>query len=244
MSYKKLGFWPFDNITFPSVSDVTSIFKSKPAWDAKTKLSTQYALGDFTRTNVALSKPNLPDQEWVVGNLQEMAKTLESLSSYVGRFNIISAFRTSELQAKLGESGAPTATKKSFHEIGRAVDIYPTTMKLDDFFGKLLANEDIKAKFSEISIKPSQNAIHLAVNVPSDWRTPKVMGLTTSGTYASLSPGDILNYIRPYIPSADKALEEAKKIAASPIPWSLLLAAGAGYVGYTMLARRNKKINA
>lgn len=168
-----------------------------------TRLSNSYILGDLTKTSQILALPNSPDdqtEKWIFANLILLAQVLEYLEQQIGPFVIISGFRTAELQAALKNEGAPvgSGTTKSFHEVGRAVDIYPSTMSIDDYFGKMLANEEIRTMFAEISIKPSQNSLHLAINVPGDARAPKILGLNSENKYVNLTSAEIQNYISKY----------------------------------------------
>jgi hypothetical protein len=177
-------------------------------------LSASYTLGDLTLTNQNLTEPNLPPNSWQFDNLILLADMLEQLDFTVGPFTLISAFRTHELQEKLAAQGEPTGSSMSFHEAGRAVDIAPTTMGLTEYFGKLLANEDLRLQFSEISIKPSQGSIHLAINVPGDVREPKILGLNSSQEYTRLSSSDIESYVAPFLEAAGETMEQVSDYAS------------------------------
>jgi hypothetical protein len=128
-----------------------------------------------------------------------LADVLENIQHNIGPFVIISGYRTAELQNQLKASGEPTGSgTKSFHEVGRAVDIYPTSMGIAEYFGRILADNNLRFLFSEISIKPSQNALHLSVNVPGDVRTPKILGLASDNTYKQLSVQEVESYVAKY----------------------------------------------
>ncbi len=192
-------------------------------------VSQYFTLGDLLVTNQGLNEPNYPNDSSHIGNIKKLAAVLDELLITLGPFQILSGYRTKELQTKLGEGGNPTSTKLSFHEIGRAVDIYPTEMTLDEYFGLILANEDLKNKFAEISIKNSQNSLHLSVNVPGDWRTPKIMGLTADRTYASLSSEEIQGYIDSVTKFVGDSLETASK-SKLPILVAGILAVGGFFI--------------
>lgn len=177
-------------------------------------LSNSYSLGDLIGTSQQLSAPNMPSTQEEIDNLTILADVKEQLDNEIGHSTILSGFRTKELETVLTAKGEPTAAGTSFHELGRAIDISPNNMSITEFFGRLLANEDLKNKFAEIAIKASQNAIHLAVNVPYDTRDPKVLGLNSDNVYARLTADDILNYISPYVP-ADTAANYADALASS-----------------------------
>lgn len=213
-------------------------------YDPNAKLSDHYRLKDLTATNQALSAPNDPSSADHFNNLETTAQILESLEYKVGPFTILSGYRTKELQDKLAASGEPTASGLSFHEIGRGVDIYPTTMTLDQFFGLLLADEELKGQFAEIAIKPSQNSIHLATNVPGDVRSAKVLGLNTEGIYARLNLDEIAGYIAPYMASIDEAYDYAAARLVSYNRMPLILTAVAGLAGAAFLLLMPKKARA
>jgi hypothetical protein len=173
------------------------------------QLSSHYTLGDLTRTSQALTAPNMPSDGYMYDNLVLLADVLEQLRSAIGPFTLLSGFRTSELQQALTAAGDPTSPGLSFHELGRAVDISPTSMGLVEYFSRILVDPDLKAKFAEVAIKTSQNALHLSINTPDDTRDAKVLGLNSDNVYARLSADDIANYIAPYLPSDVNATDYA-----------------------------------
>ena len=144
-----------------------------------TMLSQNFSLGDLVVTEQILQNPNLPSTQEHMDNLTTLAQTLDEMMSQIGPFQILSGFRTQELQQALKEGGNPTSPGTSFHEVGRSIDFYPTTMPVGEYFARLLANEGLKAKFAEIAYKPAQNAIHVAVNVPGDTRVTKILKLNS-----------------------------------------------------------------
>lgn len=222
---------------------VESSAPAQAAYSSSQMLSPSYSIASLSQTNYGLSRPNLPTTQDQVDNMTILANILDQLTSNIGQFSIISGFRIPELQAALAAAGDPVATGTSFHELGRAVDIAPTGMTPAEFFGRLLANENLKNMFAEIAIKPSQNTIHLAVNVPSDTRTPKVLGLNSDNIYASLSLNDILTYIEPYMPSLQAATDyaDAQLVTRSSLPVILgaILA-----IGFGIMALSSKKRSA
>ena len=100
------------------------------AYDPKSQLSAHYTLANLTQTSKPVSTPNLPSSAEHFNNLKLLADALEYLDSKIGPFNIMSGYRTKELQNLLKSAGEPVATGTSFHELGLGVDIYPTTMKI------------------------------------------------------------------------------------------------------------------
>ena len=184
-------------------------------YSSDTRLSNSYTLENFIGTNQLLSMPNSPTEQWMFDNLIFLADMCEELTSKIGPFTIVSGFRTKELQQALAAAGEPATSKLSFHEAGRAVDIGPTSMGITEYFAKILADPVLRAKFSEISIKPNQNALHLAINVPGDNRTPKITALDENKNYVKLTVDQIQDYIAPYMQSVEDAVLVASDAVTS-----------------------------
>lgn len=197
-------------------------------------LSNQYRLKDLTVTNQNLSSPNLPSESYQFDNLVTTAQGIEYIESVIGPIRILSGFRTKELQNALAASGEPTSFGLSFHETGRAIDFVPTTMSLEEYFGRMLANDDVKSMFAEIAYKPGQGSIHAAFNVPGDVRTTKILGLNQDNVYAKLSVDDIARFIAPYMASAQDAYDYAasKLVTLNRTPLILSMVAAAGGIFY------------
>lgn len=196
-------------------------------YDINAKISPNYSLKEFLVTSQSLSQPNLPSSVAHYDNLVLLADAKEKLDYYIGPSKVLSAYRTKELQNALKAKGDPTAAGTSFHEVGRGMDLAPSNMSLDEFFGKLLASP-MRGDFAEIAIKPSQNAIHVAINTPNDVREPKVTGLK-NGKYMRLSVDEIAEFIAPYMESASAAVDEAMHLVTynkTPLVITLLAALG------------------
>lgn len=209
------------------------------ATDASTMLSDTFSLGDLAYTTQNLSAPNLPTTQAQMDALTYSARNqLQALLDKVGGFQILSGFRTKELQQKLTDLGEPTSKNLSFHEVGRGFDILPTDMPLDTYFGLILADPELRDSFAEIAYKPGQGTIHLATNVPGDWRSPKITALNASQVYAGLSAEDIADYANRAIASvSDAAVEVGEVVAKNKLP--ILIITGvvaAGIVLYFMSA--------
>lgn len=187
--------------------------------DPTEPLSNRFTLADLTVTNSGL--PNMPEadsQEYT--NLKWLAGVLDELWDSIGPFQIISGFRSPELQEKLRAAGEPTAAKRSFHEAGMAVDIYPSNMSIDEFFGKILAS-DWKEKLGEISIKPTQNTLHLSL--PTEKTQGVIMALNQAGAYVRLTAEEIADYAAPYLEAAVEMVSEVAKKPATKIAFVALI---------------------
>ena len=204
-----------------------------------TMLSQNYSLGDLCVTEQNLANPNLPSTQDQMNNLTQLAQSLDQLIENIGPIKILSGFRTQELQTALREGGNPTSPGTSFHEVGRAIDFYPTTMPVGEYFARLLANEGLKAQFAEIAFKPNQNAIHLAVNVPGDTRIPKILKLNPETmAYNKMSDVDIEMMVAPYVTPEIRTVivDDAKSAGGINVP---VLLAVAGF-GLAIILKKKK----
>ncbi len=178
-------------------------------YDGSEDLWGNYKLKDLCITNTGL--PNLPvgipgmiSEEDIFNNLQKLAALLTDLARDVGPFHLLSAYRTPEVQAALASAGEPVppAGKLSFHAVGLAADIAPTTMSLADYFGMMLA-AGYQEKTAEIGYKPSQNSIHLAVKVP--YKQGVVLALDSeSGKYGPISQEQVDQFASPFLPEGSE----------------------------------------
>lgn len=192
-------------------------------------LSTNFSLAKLTKTSTGL--PNLPNEGSLeLRNLGWTADMLEQLGYDVGPFKVVSGFRTHDVQIALADRGEPVASGKSFHEAGLAVDIFPTTMGIEEFYGKLAAlvgTSDNQGpwwgKLSEIAIKPGQNSIHLALAVPGS-KQNVFLALNSVGIYAALTTDEVLSYAQPFI----AAVEEIASRATATMPRKLILLTAVG----------------
>lgn len=191
------------------------------AYDLNTKLSAHYTLKNLTQTSQPVSAPNMPTTTDHFNNLKLLADALEMLDAKIGPFNIVSGFRTKELQNLLKSAGEPVATGTSYHEVGLGTDIYPTTMKIAEYFGLILADPELSKRFVEIAIKPSQNTIHLSVRAPGNTKAQKITNLTSKG-YIQLTKDQIMSYVAPFLDSTGLSTVASSAGGSTP----LLIGAG------------------
>lgn len=218
-----------------------AVAQSGASYDPSMQISADYTLADLCVTSQTLTAPNLPINQAEINNLGVLAQFLETLTTTIGPFTILSGFRSPELEAVLTAQGEPTAPGLSFHELGRAADLAPTTMTIDQMFGQILANSNMLSQLVEIAWKPSQNSIHLAVNTPDDTRVTKVLTLNSGGIYAQLTADEIEQFIQPYVTSSAAAVTDADNIVSAQggIPlWMILV--GAGAIAYFLFAKSGK----
>ena len=215
------------------------------SYDASTQVSNHFTLGDLTVTQQ--NADNTPsDSDFA--NLQKLGAVLDTLFDTIGPFNVISAYRSAAVEAALTASGQPTAEAAaghiSFHEVGLAADIYPTTMSLDDYFGKMMAamgTSDapgpLMDQMAEVAYKPSQNSIHLAAAV--DYRANNViLALNSAGKYAKLSADEIANFAEPYITQAEQAISNVAAEVATPMGMGTIAIIGAALYAYFFMGKK------
>lgn len=208
------------------------------------QISKYFTLADLTRTDQ--SADNTPDANSLV-NLNQLGKLLDQIYDLVGPFNVLSAFRSKAVEDALSASGQPTAEAAgghvSFHTVGLAADINPTTMSLDEFFGKILAQMGtadqpgpLWNQMTEIGYKPSQGSIHVAGAVT--YRAINVvLSLQDDGTYGRLSPEKILEYMSPYV---QQAITDVEQAATSPSGIAGILAVGAALLALVFFSRKKR----
>jgi len=160
--------------------------------DPNMTLFGKYTLKDLTITNTGLD--NMPTTDQEIQNLTWLAKVLSQLEDSVGPFTVMSAFRASDVQDVVG-AGAVKAGRKSFHEVGMAADIFPSSMTLDAYFGKLLTSE-WRQKLGEIIFKKSQNTIH--IGLPTASYQGKIMFRESGGEYRLMTQDEIDVLSGPY----------------------------------------------
>jgi len=212
--------------------------------DPSMMLSTNFNLAELTKTNTGF--PNLPEEDSLeLRNLGWTADILEQLAYDIGPFNIISGFRTADVQQALADQGEPVAKGKSFHEAGLAVDIAPTTMDINTFYGKLAALVGTSGsegpwfgKLSEIAIKPGQNSLHLAIAVPGS-RQNVFMALNSAGEYAKLTADEILGYAQPFMTAVSDVVETVT--ATKPRKAMLLIAVAGGLLLVLYMMSKKKR---
>ncbi len=117
------------------------------------QLTTHFTLEDLTKTSQPY--PNIPN-DTEIENLTKLAQIGEKLWSNIGPFEVLSAFRSEEVNNAVG------GAENSFHRLGEAFDIYPTTMSINDYFVKIYGS-DLRNQLGEIALKPDQNALHLSL---------------------------------------------------------------------------------
>lgn len=170
------------------------------SFDPETQLTKNFKVKDFIKTDTGLQ--NYPNQAQYNNIKNILAPTMQKLYDDIGPFKIISAFRTKEVQQKV--SGKITTTV-SFHEAALAVDILPTTMPIDIYFGKILASSVWMEKLYEIFLKPPQNTIHLSVSVDSRKGLVKIMN-DEKTSYVAATLDQIQSYIEDAVGSAGRAI--------------------------------------
>ena len=171
--------------------------------DPNLTLSASFKVKDLTVTETGLD--NSPPLD-LYTQLKATAEVLEKLKKQVGPFLIDSAFRTSEVNKKVG--GEST----SRHLYGEAFDIVPTSMSSKDYFAKIMSNDALKNILGEISLKT--NTIHATLPYTNS------SGRVVAGSARELVDGSYFSMTAEKIAELTgkgvKAVQEAgTKVAAS-----------------------------
>lgn len=127
--------------------------------------------------------------------IQTLGKVLDTIYEKVGPFRVISGYRSAALQNALRGDTQAAAKGTSFHELGLAVDLVPLTKSLNDFYGLIIGQDDVKNICGEIAIKPSQNSIHLSGATSSKRGVAMIMG-PSDYVYRSLTPEQFFQYVK------------------------------------------------
>jgi hypothetical protein len=170
------------------------------SYDPEKQLTKNFRVKNFLVTNTGLS--NHPTEAYYKNIVNILAPTMQRLYDEIGPFNVLSAFRSKEVNDAVAESKSPTL---SFHEVGLAVDIYPTTMNIETYFGKILNSPYWMGALYEIFLKPPQNAIHLSVSVDNRKGLVKIMNEEKT-SYVAATVDQIQKYINDVVGNAGRSI--------------------------------------
>lgn len=139
---------PFEDTTEPTFTTMDMMRPDE-------KLSMSFSVKDFSTTSTGLF--NLPPRSMQY-KLKQLAALMEEVYTKIGPFNIASAYRSDEVNEAVG--GSPT----SRHLFGDAIDISPTTMTAEKYWGAILLDDVLRNKMGHIAWKSHQNnAIHITL---------------------------------------------------------------------------------
>ena len=150
-----MSLWDTFNFWESESSDEPAGFVTADMMDLNERLSPNYFVRDLTVTNTGIY--NAPPRS-AQATLQKMALMLEKIEARIGPFVIASAYRSTQVNNAVG--GSPT----SRHLAGDAVDISPTTMTAEKFWGAILLDDELSSQLGHIAWKKHQNnAIHITL---------------------------------------------------------------------------------
>lgn len=171
---------------------------------ASPMLSKYFSLKDLTVTS--LPGDNTPTPE-ALANLKKLAQVLDILKEKVGPFKIISAYRSPANQAALksgaqGGASASQAANMSFHSLGLAADIVPSTMTANQYFTTIAADPSLKNMLGEIAVKTNgpylnpANTLHVSVATPN--KTGVLMYVDAAGRYIRMAQDEVSQFLSKY----------------------------------------------
>lgn len=118
------------------------------------KASRYFTMADLTVTKQNASNiPNDEERE----SLKELGALLDLITDEIGPFTIASAYRSPEVNALVGGS------ETSLHSQGKAADLIPLTMSIENYFSVILNSPRLREMFGEIILKTPQGALHLSL---------------------------------------------------------------------------------
>lgn len=167
-------------------------------------LSKYFSIKDLTVTS--LPGDNTPTPE-ALANLKKLAQVLDILREKVGPFKVISAYRSPANQAALksgaqGGASASQAASKSFHSLGLAADIVPSTMTANQYFTAIAADSSLKNMLGEIAVKTNgpylnpANTLHVSVATPN--KTGVLMYVDAAGKYIRMAQDEVSQFLSKY----------------------------------------------
>lgn len=168
-----------------------------------TYLSKRFTLEQLTRTETG--KMNFPKDQKVLDSLKQLAQTLDLLWENIGPFDVLSAYRSEDVQQALIKAGNIQAIQKSYHAQGIAADIAPTTMKVEDYIIKLAANSMVRYKLGQIALKG--NALH--ISLPTDKFSGQLMLVEKDGQYYRKTDSQITDIVKQRLTQAVAAVKES-----------------------------------
>jgi len=191
------------------------------------QLSKYFMLSDLIKTSQGTA--NFPDDA-ALANLRLLAPTLDLIIDNIGPITVTSAYRSQATQDAIKAGGAGATSAKiavttSYHSLGLAADIKPTTMSLEQFYVKLINSDVLKPKLGQIAYVGEEGIIH--VSIPTDKfpsATPMQEDETTGG-YVRLTSDEIADWTSKYPVAA---------IAAGGA--GILIAGAIAYLAYKYLS--------
>lgn len=157
------------------------------------KLSKYFTLSDLTITSV--QQPNVPTPE-ALENLKKLAALADLLYDQIGPFKVISGYRSPQVQSALksgagGSSAASQAATHSFHSLGMALDLVPTSMTAQQFWAEIATRPELKNKLGEIAIK--QTALHISLATPN--KQGVLMYVDKAGKYIRMAADEVSAFV-------------------------------------------------
>jgi len=126
------------------------------------QITKNFRFFEFLVTNT--NAPNRPNEEQIE-NIKDVAKVLQLLRDKVGKIEIISGFRSEEVQKALQGGGNVQVSNRSLHMDGKAADIVPQETSAEKVFATIAADPVLAKKFGEIALK--NTVLHLSTPTPT-----------------------------------------------------------------------------
>jgi hypothetical protein len=172
---------------------------------APTKISKYFTLEDLTQTSTGVKNIVTPEAR---ANLTRLAAVLDTLYDSIGPFRVISGYRSAAVQEAIkggaaGAASAAQAASKSFHSLGMAADIVPSTKSANQYLADIAANPQIKNLLGEIAIKSgglpidkTGNTLHVSLATPS--KQGVLMYVDQAGNYIRMAASEVSAFLDKY----------------------------------------------
>lgn len=165
---------------------------SKPFFNPKEKVGKHFTLGDLIKTGYNVN--NTPNNTNMIDTLRSSGPILDWIYDNIGPFKIVSGYRSSALQSALRGGGLPTSSGKSFHELGLAYDIVPTTMNLEKFWEKMIASSYLRKALGEVALKAPQGSIHFSIG--TSWKPFTPLKMNSAKQYIRVASDEVQRIIK------------------------------------------------
>jgi hypothetical protein len=191
--------------------------------DQDTYLSSHFTLAELSRTDTRLPNQASPQD---IENLRNFARRLDKIYDAIGPFYILSAFRSPSVNSAVG------GVSSSQHLTGEAADIVPTSMSAKEYWGRILADENLRDEFGQIALKTS--AIH--ISMPS-WTHTGDAYVVVAGNYIRKSLNEVRNIVGSAFDSFSQISIPTPSVSRNQVVFGIV-AVGLFGIAAWMLSRR------
>jgi len=189
------------------------------------QITKNFKFFEFLVTNTG--KPNRPNDEQIE-NIKKTAKAIQPIRDKVGKIQVISGYRSPEVQAALTGSGNVQVSKKSLHMEGMAADIVPQEMSAEKVFATIASDPKLYNSLGEIALK--NTCLHISIPTPT--KQGYFMEVINN-VYYGMSADRVKEIVNKYV----AVIKEYKKTS---IGVALALMSGLGFGTFLLIKKLRK----